>query len=163
MFLQLCLSASGLDHLTVPSAGKWRGSNPLSYLRERLLSITSELLQCNNNNAPRPHMLPGFTVQETHWSLHPIVWGVAFPPSFSMWTKFANLLTEQKIQIWVESSRTMPVRPALPSKRSRCPVGTGTISIGAEAPALRSFLGACPCPLPFRSWRASVTLSALLC
>ena len=70
---QPCLSASGLDHLSVPSAGKWRGSNPLSYLRERLLSMASELLQCINNNAPHPHMLPGSPVQETYWSLHPTV------------------------------------------------------------------------------------------
>ena len=70
---QPCLSASGLDHLTVPSARKWRGSNPLSYLRERLLSMASELLQCINNNAPHPHMLPGSPVQETYWSLHPTV------------------------------------------------------------------------------------------
>ena len=166
---QPCLSASGLDHLTVPSAGKWRGSNPLSYLRERLLSMASELLQCINNNALRPHMLPGSPVQETYWSLHPAVSEVLlFLLTFQCGGSLPPCSLDRRFRSEWKVVAPCPWRgPALPSGRilvpCRCPVGTGTVSIRAEIPALRSFPGTCPCPWPSGSGRVSVTLSALLC
>lgn len=143
---------------------KMKRLNPLSCLKKRLLSITSELLQCINNNAPAltcsVFIYAGNMPLKSPSSCFR---GVAFPSYFSVRTKFTNLLTERKIQLWVESSRTMPMGPSFSFRGEGVLQGLAPCLHQGWNRSLAVLPWDLPTPLPSEAGVCQLLPAALLC